>query len=97
MQATIIFEKKFAKVKIYHKETIIISVFLSLPQILAGLKGFLGIPEEFSQLHYNFSDFELEDKNSLKSSGILRTGTEFGRISAKLEHSTSLLGRGHVT
>ena len=95
MQATIIFEKKFAKFKIYHKETIIISVFLSLPQILAGLKGFLGIPEEFSQLHYNFSDFELE-KNSVESSGILRTGTEFGRISAKLQYITSL-ARGHMT
>ena len=46
-----------------------------------------GIPGDFSRLHYNFSNFELEEKNSVKSSGILRTGTEFGRISAKLEYS----------
>ena len=59
--------------------------------------GFMRIPQDSSGLHYNFSDFELEEKNSVKSSGILRTGTEFGRISAKLEYSTSLLGRGHVT
>ena len=96
MQATIIFEKKFAKFKIYHKETIIISVFLSLPQILAELKGFLGIHEEFSQLHHNFSDFELEEKISVESSGILRTGTVFGRISAKLQYITSS-ARGHMT
>ena len=77
------------------------SVLLSPPQIPAGLKGFLGIPEDSwgflripedsSGLHYNLCDFELEENNSVKSSGILRTGTEFGRISAKLEYSTSLL------
>ena len=55
-----------------------ISVLLSPPQIPAGLKGFLGIPEDSSGLHYNLSDFELEENNSVKSSGILRTGTEFG-------------------
>ena len=59
--------------------------------------GFLRIPQDSSGLHYNLSDFELEENNSVKSSGILRTGTEFGRISAKLGYSTSLLGRGHVT
>ena len=73
------------------------AILISPPQIPAGLKGFLGIPEDSSGLHYNLSDFELEEDNSVKSSGILRTGTEFGRISAKLEYSTSLLGRGHVT
>ena len=36
------------------------SVLLSPPQIPAGL-------------HYNSGDFELEEKNSVKSSGILRT------------------------
>ena len=61
----------------------------STSQSPTGLKGFLGIPEDSSGLHYNLSDFELEDNNSVKSSGILRTGTEFGRISAKLEYSTS--------
>ena len=35
--------------------------------------GFLRIPEESSGLHYNLSDFELEENNSVKSSGILRT------------------------
>ena len=59
--------------------------------------GFLRMPEDSSGLHYNLSDCELEENNSVKSSGIPRTGTEFGRISAKLEYSTSLLGRGHVT
>ena len=59
--------------------------------------GFLRIPEDSSGLHYNLSNFELEENNSVKSSGILRTGTEFGRISAKPEYSTSLLDRGHVT
>ena len=55
------------------------------------------IPQDSSGLQYNFSDFELEEKHSVKSLGILRTGIEFGRISAKLEYSTSLLGRSHVT
>ena len=55
--------------------------------------GFLRIPQDSWGLHYNLSEFELEENNSVKSSGILRTGTEFGWISAKL----SLLGRGHVT
>ena len=54
------------------------------------------IPEDSSGLHYNFSDFELEEKISVKSSGIVRTGTEFGRISATLEYIPSL-ARGHVT
>ena len=58
------------------------------PQIPAGLKGFLEIPEDSSGLYYNFSDFELEEKNSVKYSGTLRTGMEFGRISAKLEYIT---------
>ena len=55
------------------------------------------IPGDSSGLNYNLSDFELEENNSVMSSGILRTRTEFGRISAKLEYSASLLGRGHVT
>ena len=50
--------------------------------------GFLRIPEDSSGLQYNLSNFELEENNSVKSSGFLRTGTEFGRISAKLEYST---------
>ena len=46
------------------------SVLLSPPQIPAGLKGFLRNP---AGPHYNFGDFELEEKHSVKSSGILRT------------------------
>ena len=74
------------------------AVLLSPPQIPAGLKGFLGIPEDSSGVHYNFSDFELEEKISVKSSGILWTGTEFGRISAKLEYTVdSLITHGSHT
>ena len=40
---------------------------------------------------HNFGDFELVEKNTDKSPGILRTGTEF----AKVEYITSL-ARGHV-
>ena len=48
-------------------------------------KQYFSVPHRFLQdskdssgLHYNLSDFELEENNSVKSSGILRTGTEFG-------------------
>ena len=53
----------------------VFSVLLSPPQIPWGFRR---IPQDSSGLPYNFSDFELEENNSGKSSGILRTGTEFG-------------------
>ena len=53
------------------------AVLLSPPQIPAGLTGFLRIPQDSSGLLYNFGDFELVEKNTDKSLGILRIGTEF--------------------
>jgi hypothetical protein len=56
------------------------TVLISPPQSPAGLTGFLRIPGDSSGflripagLHYNFADFKLEEKISVKSSGFLRT------------------------
>ena len=70
------------------------TVLLSPPQIPAGLKGFLGIPEDSSGLHYNLSDFELEENNSVKSSGVVKSDEKGGRM---IEGAwSSRRGRGRV-